>query len=237
MIQFYSPNIEESKQLTESDSQHCIKVLRMKEGDDIYVVDGKGFQYICKIIEAHRKHVYLSITEKIELPNHWKGNINIAIAPTKNLDRMEWMAEKSTEIGIDRITPLLCRHSERKELKAERLHKILVAAMKQSLKSVIPQLDDMTPFSQFVNNAPEGQKFIAYCDADTERKILAQEYKPGSNVTILIGPEGDFSPEEVDEAIKAGFIPISLGNSRLRTETAAIFALAEIHTINQLNNL
>jgi len=234
MIQFFAPDIQESNQLPEVESQHCIKVLRMKQGDEIFVTDGKGYRYSCTIIDPNPKHVYLNINSKEFIPNHWNEQITIAIAPTKNMDRMEWFAEKSTEIGINAIIPIKCSHSERKELKIERINKILVSATKQSLKTTIPQLSEMIKFAEFVKQPFDGQKFIAYCDESIEKKNFIKEYIASNNVLILIGPEGDFTPEEVSLAIENGFIPVTFGNSRLRTETAALFAVAAIQTLNQL---
>ncbi len=236
MIQFFAPDIQDSNQLPEVESQHCIKVLRMKQGDKIFVTDGKGYRYSCTIIDPNPKHVYLNINSKEFIPNHWNEQITItiAIAPTKNMDRMEWFAEKSTEIGINAIIPIKCSHSERKELKIERINKILVSATKQSLKTTIPQLSEMIKFVEFVKQPFDGQKFIAYCDESIEKKNFIKEYIASNNVLILIGPEGDFTPEEVSLAIENGFIPVTFGNSRLRTETAALFAVAAIQTINQL---
>lgn len=234
MIQFFAQDIQESNQLPEVESQHCIKVLRMKQGDKIFVTDGKGYRYSCTIIDPNPKHVYLNINSKEFIPNHWNEQITIAIAPTKNMDRMEWFAEKSTEIGINAIIPIKCSHSERKELKIERINKILVSATKQSLKTTIPQLSEMIKFAEFVKQPFDGQKFIAYCDESIEKKNFIKEYIASNNVLILIGPEGDFTPEEVSLAIENGFIPVTFGNSRLRTETAALFAVAAIQTINQL---
>lgn len=234
MIQFFAPDIQESNQLPEVESQHCIKVLRMKQGDKIFVTDGKGYRYSCTIIDPNPKHVYLNINSKEFIPNHWNEQITIAIAPTKNMDRMEWFAEKSTEIGINAIIPIKCSHSERKELKIERINKILVSATKQSLKTTIPQLSEMIKFAEFVKQPFDGQKFIAYCDESIEKKNFIKEYIASNNVLILIGPEGDFTPEEVSLAIENGFIPVTFGNSRLRTETAALFAVAAIQTLNQL---
>ena len=158
------------------------------------------------------------------------------MAPTKNLDRIEWMTEKCTEMGIDRITPLLCRHSERKVLKTERLHKILVAAMKQSLKAQLPQLDELTPIEDFLEQIADAQRFIAYCDESlprSERRSLAQVYNPSSDAVVMIGPEGDFDPIEVEAALKAGFVPVALGESRLRTETAGLVAVSTMHAIKE----
>lgn len=234
MIQFFAPDIQESNQLPEVESQHCIKVLRMKQGDKIFVTDGKSYRYNCTIIDPNPKHVYLNIDSKEFIPNHWNEQICIAIAPTKNMDRMEWFAEKSTEIGINAIIPIKCSHSERKEIKIERINKILVSATKQSLKTTIPQLSEMIKFAELVKRPFDGQKFIAYCDDTIEKKSFTKEYIAGNNALILIGPEGDFSPEEVSLAIENGFTPITFGNSRLRTETAALFAVAAIQTLNQL---
>ena len=234
MIQFFAPDIQESNQLPEVESQHCIKVLRMKQGDKIFVTDGKCYRYNCTIIDPNPKHVYLNIDSKEFIPNHWNEKICIAIAPTKNMDRMEWFAEKSTEIGINAIIPIKCSHSERKELKIERINKILVSATKQSLKTTIPQLSEMIKFAELVKRPFDGQKFIAYCDETIEKKSFTKEYIAGNNALILIGPEGDFSPEEVSLAIENGFTPVTFGNSRLRTETAALFAVAAIQTLNQL---
>jgi len=206
----------------------------MKQGDEIFVTDGKGYRYSCTIIDPNPKHVYLNINSKEFIPNHWNEQITIAIAPTKNMDRMEWFAEKSTEIGINAIIPIKCSHSERKELKIERINKILVSATKQSLKTTIPQLSEMIKFAEFVKQPFDGQKFIAYCDESIEKKNFIKEYIASNNVLILIGPEGDFTPEEVSLAIENGFIPVTFGNSRLRTETAALFAVAAIQTLNQL---
>lgn len=235
MHQFYAPEIAETLVLPQEESQHAVKVLRLSEGDEIEVVDGAGMRYICKITFAHQKHCGVEIVEAVEQPNHWGCSIVIGIAPTKNIDRIEWMAEKCTEAGIDRIIPLKCRFSERKELKTERLNKILVSAMKQSLKASLPVLDEMTPVKEILNMDFNGQKFIAYCDKNIERKVLAKEYKAGSDVLMLIGPEGDFSPEEVALALERGFVPVTLGNSRFRTESAAVFACNAVHVINQLN--
>lgn len=234
MHRFFAPDIEETLLLPEVESQHAVRVLRLKEGGEIEVVDGKGTLFLCRISLAHSKKCGVEIVEAIPSPNHWGNKIVLCVAPTKNLDRIEWMAEKCVEMGVDRIIPLRCRYSERKELKTERLQKILVSAMKQSLKAAMPQLDEMTPIMDVINMPFEGQKFIAYCDDAVERKLLAKEYKAGVDVMIMIGPEGDFSREEVDAAFANGFVPVSLGNSRLRTETAAVAACATCHTINQI---
>lgn len=220
--------------LPDEEAQHCVRVLRLKEGEEVEVVDGKGYLHLCRILNANAKNCAVEIVGTTDVKPHWGCRITVAIAPTKNMDRMEWMAEKVTEMGVDRIVPLLCRYSERKVLKTERLRKILVAAMKQSLKATLPQLDDLTPFDDFMKALPDGQRFIAYCDPAIPRRDFVKECLPESDVTILVGPEGDFSQPEIRAALDAGFIPVSLGDSRLRTETAGVFACAAIHTINQL---
>ena len=230
---FYTPDIKPVKELPEEESQHCIKVLRLSEGTEIMLTDGKGTFYKAIITLAHHKRCGVKIVEEIQALSPCPIKIHIAIAPTKNMDRIEWFAEKCTEIGINAITLLRCRFSERKEVKTERIEKILVSAMKQSIKATLPQLNGMTTFKEFVTRPFEGQKFIAHCYEKSDKILLKQRYIPGNNALILIGPEGDFSPEEVELAIENGFLPISLGNSRLRTETAGIVACHTIHVINQ----
>lgn len=235
MIRFFAPDIETTYALPEIESGHCVRVLRMREGSVIYVVDGKGHQFECVIIEASPKCTKVNIVGCSEEPKSWKPRIVLAVAPTKNMDRMEWLVEKAVEIGVDKIVLLQCEHSERKVVKIDRLEKIAVSAMKQSLKSVLPEIEEMTPFKNFLLNLEEGQKFMGYCDATIDRKELVKEYKAPEDVTMLIGPEGDFSPAEVQAAVNAGFIPTTFGNTRLRTETAAIYALTAVHVVCNLN--
>ncbi|MBR5117251.1 MAG: 16S rRNA (uracil(1498)-N(3))-methyltransferase [Muribaculaceae bacterium] len=239
MHRFFAPDIASKLALPEEESRHCVRVLRLVEGDEIEVIDGAGTLYRCRIAMAHAKHCAVEIVSQEVCPPHWGSKIMIAVAPTKNLDRIEWMAEKCTEMGVDRITPLLCRHSERKVLKTERLYKILVAAMKQSLKAQLPQLDELTPIEEFIAETSDAQRFIAYCDESlprNERKSLAQVCDPNRDAVVMIGPEGDFDPQEVDAALKAGFVPVTLGESRLRTETAALMAVATIHMLKIAKN-
>ena len=230
---FFAPDIRQIAQLPEQESQHCVRVLRMKEGDKLTVTDGKGFFYHCTLIQVHPKHCMVSIDDERRQPKSWNFNLQIAFAPTKNLDRIEWFAEKATEIGIDKFIPLLCRFSERKELKTSRLEKILVAAMKQSQQAVLPKIDEMVHFNQFIRQPFEGRKFIAHC-YPSDKSPLATTYRKGEKALILIGPEGDFSEEEVQKALENGFEPISLGENRLRTETACLIALHTTHVVNQL---
>lgn len=229
---FYTPDITVNPELPEEEAGHCIRVLRLSEGDEILLTDGKGSFYKAAIAKAHPKHCGVTILENWKQPVLWNFNLHIAVAPTKNMDRMEWFVEKATEIGINSITCLNCRFSERKEIKTARLEKILVSAMKQSQKATLPQLDGMTDFKKFVAIPFEGRKFIAHCE-EGEKPLLKKIYHPGENALILIGPEGDFSPEEIKLAKENGFEAISLGESRLRTETAALVACHTIHVLNQ----
>ena len=220
-------------ELPEEESGHAVRVLRHVEGDEIEVVDGRGTWYHCRITAAHPKHCGVEIIES-RPDKHWPYRVELAVGPTKNLDRMEWWIEKATEMGLDRFIPLKCRFSERKELKTERIRKIAVSAMKQSLKATLPDIDEMTDIKRFLQEPFEGQKFIAHCMEDQPRQLLSHLIRKGSDVRVLIGPEGDFSPEEVALALANGYEPISLGDQRLRTETAALASVHTIHIINEL---
>lgn len=231
MIRFYSPEIESDSTLSEVESGHCCRVLRMKCGDEIEVVDGKGYLYKCTIIDANPKGAKLEIVSKIENPLYWKPQITLAVAPTKNIDRMEWLAEKAVEIGVNRLVFLNCHNSVRKTIKRERMEKIMISAMKQSLKSTLPQLIELISFSEFLSIDNSECKFVGYCDSKTERKDFALTYDGKSDLTIMIGPEGDFTSEEIEKALNAGYNPVTFGNTRLRTETAALYALCSTHTL------
>ena len=238
MHRFYCPDRADTLTLGEEDSKHCVKVLRMGEGDIIEVVDGNGTLYSCRITMAHPKRCAIEVLEKCTQPPHWGKSITLAIAPTKVMDRMEWLVEKCVEIGVDRIIPLRCHNSERTVLKTERLRKIMVSAMKQSLKATLPRLDEMTPLEQVLAEPFDGIRCIAYCDEmlpRKERRTLADVYLPGKDALVLIGPEGDFSPEEVKAATAAGFVPMTLGESRLRTETAGLMAVTALHVLDMKN--
>lgn len=230
---FYSPNILQDRTLSQEESNHCIKVLRKKEGDEILITDGSGSFYDSKIVDAHPKHCLVEIVSTNTPTKEWRNYIQIAFAPTKNMDRIEWFTEKATEIGVDELSPILCRYSERKEIKNVRIEKILVSAMKQSLKARLPKLNEIISFSQFIKQPFDGQKLIAHCYEDASKQLLKKIYHRNENVLILVGPEGDFSEQEIEEAKKNGFETISLGNSRLRSETAAFVACNTIQIINQ----
>ncbi len=236
MIRFYSPDIAESPILPESDSAHCVRVLRMREGDELQAVDGRGMLYTLRLVDAHPKHAAVEIIGREEQPLPWRQQITIAVAPTKLMDRMEWLVEKLTEVGVNRIIPLRCRYSERKEIKIDRLEKIAISAMKQSLKAYLPEIWPMTPIKEALTRIQAEQKFVAYCADDVERRLLAPLYRPGVDVAMLIGPEGDFSHEEVEATLTAGYVPVSLGDNRLRTETAALYSCSAFHIIDDLQD-
>ncbi len=228
---FYSPSITPpSHQFDREESAHIVRVLRLKEGNLLLLTDGKGHLYRCKVVDANPKTCRVNLVSTEELITN-SYHLHIAIAPTKNINRFEWFLEKATEIGINEITPMVCDHSERTGVKTERLQKVLIAAMKQSLKTWLPALHEPKRFGALIREEFSGQKFIAYCETGSEA-LFQTIYKPGKPALILIGPEGDFSPEEVTQAIQEGFIPVSLGNSRLRTETAGVVACTTVQIKN-----
>lgn len=230
---FYIPDISGAEViLNETESKHAIRVLRLTEGTQVQLIDGVGGFYEAIISNAHHKRCKLLITKSVSEFEKRNFKLHIAIAPTKNIDRFEWFLEKCTEIGIDEITPLLSEHSERKIVKPERLEKILVSAIKQSLKAYLPKLNSINTLNHLVSNSEYKNKYIAHCNAG-DKVHLKDEIKKDEDVLILIGPEGDFSKEEVALAIQNGFKEISLGNARLRTETAGVVAC---HIANLMND-
>lgn len=230
---FYVPNISGAEVvLDETESKHAVRVLRLQNGNQVQIIDGNGGFYEAEITDANPKKCRLSIVKSTLDFGKKDFHLHIAIAPTKNNDRFEWFLEKATEIGIDEITPLLTSHSERKTINAERLEKILVSAMKQSLKASLPKLNSITSLKELVMSNKTENRFIAYCD-DFQKDHLKDLIKKEKNVLVLIGPEGDFSPDEVEFAVKNGYQVVSLGESRLRTETAGIVAC---HIVNLVNS-
>lgn len=229
---FYVPDITGAEVvLDETESKHAVRVLRLQNGHRVQIVDGKGGFFEAEITDANPKKCKLSIVNSQTNFGKKDFYLHIAIAPTKNNDRFEWFLEKATEIGIDEITPLLTSHSERKTVNPERLEKILVSAMKQSLKAYLPKLNVLTPFKDLIVDNNNESKFIAYCD-DIHKTHLKDLSVKGKNTLILIGPEGDFSPEEIQLAVENDFSIVSLGPARLRTETAGIVAC---HIVNLAN--
>ena len=240
---FFNPNITETTDqfsFSKEESKHITKVLRKKEGDILNITNGKGWLFKAEISIANIKNCVATIIDK-ELQSKHKYNLHLAVAPTKMNDRYEWFLEKATEIGIDSITPIICDHSERKVIKQERFEKILQSAMKQSLNCYLPKLNESIKFIDFIKQDFEGQLFIAHCDVDPKlvtgtRKSLKSELRPNQEVTILIGPEGDFSVKEIAQALQYDYIPVTLGETRLRTETAAIVACHSVAFTNEAHN-
>ncbi len=234
---FYNKDISKNDtQFTfdKTESRHIVKALRKKEGDLLQITNGKNELFTVKVILANDKRCLVEITHTESKPKPWNYNLHIAIAPTKNNDRLEWFLEKATEIGIDEITPIICSNSERTVLKTERLDKIVQSAMKQSLKFVLPKLNEPIKFTDFINQDFDGELFIAHCE-ELDKKSLAKTIKPNTKILILIGPEGDFSPLEIEKALAKSFTPVALGESRLRTETAGVVAAQTVALINELS--
>ena len=244
MFLFYTPDIATTLELPQEEAAHALRVLRLTEGAEVMLTDGKGSFYRAEIDMKSGKRCYVRIVETTTPEPLWQGHLHLALAPTKNMDRIEWFAEKATEIGFDELTFLKCRWSERMVVKTERIEKILVSAMKQSHKAWKPFLNEMTDFVAFMRqvedmekkNGKPMQKFICHCYEETdwgEKVALKDAVRRGEDVLVLVGPEGDFSIEEVKMAEAKGFRSATLGKSRLRTETAALVAVHIINLINQ----
>ena len=234
---FYVPDAAQHRELPADECQHAIRVLRLKVGDELFLMDGVGNYYRAQVTEASSHHCCYEIVETMPQERQWEGCVHLAIAPTKLMDRMEWMAEKITEIGIDELSFLDCQFSERRVVKLPRIEKIVVSAVKQSHKAWMPVVHEMTAFKTFISQAREGRKYIAHCYEEIPRTYLFDELQKPSTVnsqlstvnsqdaTVLVGPEGDFSIDEVRQAIEAGWQSVHLGKSRLRTETAGLSAV------------
>ena len=225
---FYTPDIQTDMELPQEEAAHCLRVLRMTEGDSLRLADGKGCFYDAVISAVSGKRCMVHITGREEQKPLWKGHLHIAVAPTKLMDRNEWFVEKAVEIGVDEITFLNTDHSERDVVKMERIEKIAVSAMKQSQKAALPVLNPVPRLRALIAAGFDGDRFIAHCEPG-DKTHLQDALVAGHNALVLIGPEGDFSPSEIRAALDAGFRPVSLGPSRLRTETAA---LAAVHIMN-----
>lgn len=230
---FYNPTLDNSfKQFffSAEESKHIVKVLRKTEGDVLYITNGKGYLFEAKILIADPKKCKAQIiNENKSIPKRYK--LHLVVAPTKMNDRYEWFLEKATEIGVDEITPIICDRSERKVLKLERMERVLQSAMKQSLQTSLPKLNEAISYQAFMEQETTGLKFIAHCD-EGEKMELKRRVAADKDVTILIGPEGDFTKSEITTALEKGFIPVSLGINRLRTETAAVVACTTVSIIN-----
>lgn len=231
---FYTPDINSDEYvLNEDESKHCTKVLRLSIGATIYLIDGRGGFYTAEIVAETKKHVNLKITTAQHGYNKRNHHLHIAVAPTKNMDRLEWFLEKATEIGIDEITPIICDRSERRIVKDERLIKVVTSAVKQSLQAYHPVVNPQVNLSDFFKQDRDANKMIAHCIDGEPRQYINQVAKPHQKYIILIGPEGDFTPAEIEMALQSGYKPLTLGNTRLRTETAALEACFEVNYINR----
>lgn len=231
---FYLPDINGKLiSLPETESKHCTRVLRLQKGENVHVTNGKGSLFECRIIDDNSKRTVLEIEKEFEQYNKKSYSLHIAVAPTKANERFEWFLEKATEIGIDEITPLITKYSERTRINMERYNKVLESAMKQSYKAYHPQLNELISFSDFLNQHKKCEnRFIAHC-LDLPKKYFFDEIPKDSSLLVIIGPEGGFDISEINTAMENGFKPVSLGISRLRTETAALVACAAVATKNQ----
>jgi len=231
---FYTPDIDSDQYiLNEEESRHCVKVLRLAVGAQVFLIDGKGGLYKAEIISETKRNVGLKVLEATREYNKRNHHLHIAVAPTKNIDRIEWFLEKATEIGIDEITPIICDRSERRIIKEDRLTKVITSAVKQSLQAYHPVLNPQADLSDFLNTPNDSNKMIAHCISGAARQYIGQVAQPKQHYTILIGPEGDFTPDEIGLALQCGYKPLTLGNTRLRTETAALEACFEVNYINR----
>lgn len=230
MIQFYSKDIETTFSLGPEESSHCVRVLRKRVGDTIYITDGKGWRFTCRLTEADPKNARVEINRKEYIGKSRDYSITIAIAPTKNSDRMSWLIEKTVEIGIDRIIFINTQYTERTHINIERLRRNAISAMNQSLKTFLPEVIDGGKMTSILEI--KGEKFFGYCDNETPRAVFVKEISAGKDIVVAIGPEGDFSRDEVKNLMEASFKPVTFGNERLRTETAAIYAVTAIHVLN-----
>jgi 16S rRNA (uracil1498-N3)-methyltransferase len=227
---FYHPDIQPFSLLvtfSKDESRHMIRVLRKKRGDQIHMTDGKGNLYLAEIIDDNDKKCEAQILNSEKRPNPRTYRLHVAIAPTKSNDRIEWFLEKSTEIGVDEITPLICDHSERKKINEDRWNKVLLSAMKQSLKYSLPKLNPLQTFEELVSTSSADVKIIAHC-AEGDKHNLRELLEHKNDILVLVGPEGDFSPDEIQKALNAGFENLDLGRSRLRTETAGVVICSNV---------
>ena len=234
---FYVPDAAHVTELPPQEARHAVSVLRLKAGDEIFLMDGKGSFYQANVTLAATNHCMYDIVKALPQQKTWKGHVHLAIAPTKMMDRMEWMIEKMTEVGFDEITFLNCRYSERKQLRIDRLEKIVIAAMKQSRKAWKPVVHPIMIFQDFINQQREGGLYIAHCYTEIARKDFLNEIQQANDqqdITILVGPEGDFSIDEVHQALEKGFSSVSLGQNRLRTETAGLVSIVMSQVVKRV---
>lgn len=232
---FYVPQAPDVNELPADEATHALRVLRLKTGDEIFLANGKG-KFFRAIVTRADKHCCYDICEEIVQEKTWNSHLHLAIAPTKMMERIEWLAEKATEIGFDELSFLKCKFSERKSLRVDRIEKIVVSAMKQSHKSYVPIVNDQYSFSDFIKAHNTGHRYIAHCYEEVPRTDLYKELvsiNDDQPVVVMIGPEGDFSIDEVKEAVSQGFMSITLGNSRLRTETAGLYSVMQMQLVKR----
>lgn len=218
--------------LDEQESRHLVKVLRIKKGEEVNVTNGDGNLYRCTLVSEDPGEAMVEIAGVTENYDRRNYRLTLAVAPTKNIDRFETLVEKCVEIGVDTIVPIVTSRSERRSLRPDRLERIALSAMKQSLKTMATTIAPITPFSSFIKTPPPGKLYIAWCNRDMPATLLGTDYLKGENATVMIGPEGDFTTSEAEEAVKAGFEGVNLGRSRLRTETAGIIACSRFYFLN-----
>ena len=233
---FYVPDAQTEQELPQEEAVHAVRVLRLKEGDTIFLQDGNGSFYRAEVTQAQGKHCYYSIIETIPQDKLWRGHLHLAMAPTKMMERVEWLVEKGTEIGCDEFSFMICRFSERMRLRTDRLEKIVVSAVKQSRKAWKPQVNEIEPLPSFLSRPRNGKKYICHCYDEIPRKDLYAELQAldkDEDITVLIGPEGDFSVEEVKSAMDNGYVSVTLGSARLRTETAALSAIMMMQLVRR----
>ena len=233
---FYVPDARTASELPPEEATHALRVLRLKPGDEMFLMDGVGGIYRANVTMTD-KHCWYEIVEEWQKDKDWSSYIHLAIAPTKMMERMEWLAEKATEIGFDEMSFLNCKFSERKTLRVDRVEKIVVSAMKQSRKPQKPVVNGLCAFDDFIKSHTEGHRYIAHCYDEVERKDFFDELSALTDeepVTVLVGPEGDFSIDEVRRAVDAGYVSISLGRSRLRTETAGLSAVMMARLVKRI---
>jgi 16S rRNA (uracil1498-N3)-methyltransferase len=231
---FYTPDISSADySLNEEESRHCMKVLRLAIGDVVHLIDGRGGLYEAEIVSESKRNVTLHVLHTTTAYQKRNHSLHIAVAPTKNIDRLEWFLEKATEMGIDQITPVICERSERKIVKEDRLNKVITSAVKQSLQAYHPVLNEAVSFKDFIAKHKADYQMIAHCIDGEPRNFISQVTEPGKSYLVLIGPEGDFTPNEIELALQNDFKPLTLGNTRLRTETAALAACFEVNYLNR----
>lgn len=233
---FYVPDAATAGELPAEETTHAVRVLRLKAGDEMVLMDGCGCFYEAEVTVSSSHHCLYAIKTVLQQPRQWQGRVHLAIAPTKMAERIEWLVEKATEVGIDALSLLDCQFSERRQMKVPRLEKILVSAMKQSRKAWKPELHEMQSFASFIKNHSEGRRYIAHCYDEVPRTNLFDELRhvsPSDDVLVMVGPEGDFSIDEVRQAVDAGFVSVDLGKSRLRTETAGLASVMMMQLAKQ----